>query len=372
MADSAPKSPTSGLTLRSGPASATIEASVGPNTAPLTSPAASEAGPSALEVDDSASLSDTTSNIDDRISAYTASLSSSVLDYPTENGRRYHAYRSGSYLIPNDESEIDRLDVNHMLMTKTIGRKLFLAPVPQEKTHLILDIGTGTGIWAVEAAEIFPGAEILGNDLSAIQPSWVPPNIKFEIDDVESPWVHENKYDFIFCRYMASSITNWPKLVKNIYDNLNPGGWVEFQDFDFGFFSDDGTVTEEHHAHKWSKLLFEGCEKFGRDPCPGPKIEGWVKSAGFVDVVSEVYKVPFGPWPKDPHYRDIGMTNLIQMLNGLEGFSLRVFCGIHGWTREEVLVLLAHVRQELKAGTYHSYDKFHVVYAQKPQDEENE
>lgn len=41
---------------------------------------------------------------------------------------------------------MDRLDFNHMLMTKMIGGKLFLAPVEPEKVHDVLDIGTGTGI----------------------------------------------------------------------------------------------------------------------------------------------------------------------------------------------------------------------------------
>ncbi|TKW59810.1 hypothetical protein CTA1_10369 [Colletotrichum tanaceti] len=386
MADSAPKSPTPALAPRSGTASPTREASVGPSTAPSTRPDAPESGPSApetgsssppagpaaLEVDDTASLSETTSNIDDRISTYTASLSSSVVDYPTEYGRRYHAYRAGSYLVPNDEREMDRLDLNHMLVMKTIGRRLFLAPVPQETTHRILDIGTGTGIWAIEAADVFPNAQILGNDLSAIQPAWIPPNVKFEIDDVESRWVNDNKFDFIFTRYMSGSITDWPKLVRNIYNNVEPGGWVEFQDYDVTLYSDDGTLTEDHQTSKWVKLLIEAVRMIGRDPSPGPKLEGWVKDAGFVGVFHEQFKQPIGPWPKHPHYRDIGMTNLIQVLDGLEAFSLKTICGIHGWTKEEVLVLLAHVRQELKSAAFHAYSVIHVVYAQRPYEEEGE
>lgn len=77
--------------------------------------------------------------------------------------------------------------------------------------------------------------------MSAIQPEWcvkskrdslfddskahslsldyrVPPNVKFEIDDVESEWVGVKKYDFIMCRYMAASIQDWPKLIANIYE----------------------------------------------------------------------------------------------------------------------------------------------------------
>jgi hypothetical protein len=62
-----------------------------------------------------------------------------------------------------------------------------------------------------------PNAEILGNDLSPIQPVWLPPNVKFEVDDIESPWLHERPFDYIFCRYMTACILDWPKLVGNMY-----------------------------------------------------------------------------------------------------------------------------------------------------------
>lgn len=44
-----------------------------------------------------------------------------------------------------------------------------------------------------------------------------PPNVSFEVDDVESPWAHDEKFDYVFCRYMTACILDWPKLVGNIY-----------------------------------------------------------------------------------------------------------------------------------------------------------
>ena len=35
-----------------------------------------------------------------------ASLTSSVLEYEFENGRRYYAYKAGSYPLPNDEVRV--------------------------------------------------------------------------------------------------------------------------------------------------------------------------------------------------------------------------------------------------------------------------
>ncbi|KAF6802046.1 C6 finger domain-containing protein, partial [Colletotrichum sojae] len=247
------------------------------------------------------SLQDIASTIDDRISYYTASVASSVVDYPVEYGRRYHAFRPGSYLFPNDEQEMDRLDLSHSLMVKMQGNRLFLAPLEKEKIRRILDIGTGTGIWAVEMGDIFQDAEVIGKDLSAIQPSWAPLNVKFEIDDVESPWVDTAEFDYIMCRYMVASIKDWPVLVLNIFDHVNPGGWAEFQDINVDHYSEDGSLTDNNPFHKWAAALNKATE--------------------IID-------------------------------------ALRTFCGVLGWTKEDALAHVAEVRRELKSGKFHSMFDF--------------
>ncbi|KAK1584957.1 methyltransferase domain-containing protein [Colletotrichum navitas] len=267
---------------------------------------------------------------------------------------------------------MERLDMCHAVMVKTIGNKLFLAPIDEAKTQRILDVGTGTGIWAMEMGDLFPNAQIFGNDLSAIQPDWVPPNVKFEIDDVESPWVNDQKYDFIFSRYMNGSLADWPTFIKRVYVNLNPGGWAEFQDFNFMLCSDDGSA-EGSETLRWSLLFHEASRVYGRESQVGPKLEGLVReNTGLVNIYHKPYKIPIGPWPKDPHLKDLGMCNLIQLLDGLEGFSLRLLCGALGWTKEEVLVLLAGVRKEMKSGKLHGYLRFDVVYGQKPEKNKEE
>ncbi|KAL2198336.1 S-adenosyl-L-methionine-dependent methyltransferase [Corynascus similis CBS 632.67] len=319
-----------------------------------------------IEVDETAGEVD--SVIGDDVSAFTASITSSILNYPVENGRRYHAFRAGAYCLPNDELEQDRLDLSHALMTLGIGDKLFLAPIDTEKMQRILDIGTGTGIWSMSMGDEYPHATVLGNDLSAIQPPWVPPNVKFEIDDVECPWVYEAPFDFIFCRYMAAAILDWPALVQNVYNNLNPGGWAEFEDFDLQYYSEDGSLKEDSKILFWINTLLEAARKIGREPCPGPKLEGWVKDAGFTNVTHHRFRFPIGTWPKDPKMKQVGMYNISQVMTGLEGFSLRLYCDVLGWKKDEVLVLLAQVRSELKDPKIHAQFDFHVVYGQKKQD----
>ncbi|OLN81350.1 putative transporter C1002.16c-like protein 17 [Colletotrichum chlorophyti] len=287
-------------------------------------------------------------------SRYTKSITSSVVNYPVEYGRRYHAFRQGVYRFPNDEEEMDRLDMCHAMMIRAIGNRHWLAPLQESQVNLILDIGTGTGIWALEMGDIFGQAEIIGIDLSAIQPEWVPGNVKFEIDDIESSWIPTRKYDYIMCRYMAASIQDWPGLMRNVYDHLNYGGWAEFQDMNTEYYSDDGSYQPHHATWTWNKTWVQTLSDLGRDPSPGPKLEGWVRDAGFVNMGHRTFKIPIGPWAKNPYFKDIGLLNLVQILDGLEAFSLQVFCGTLKRTEQEVQAELAQVRNELRSGAFHS------------------
>lgn len=106
------------------------------------------------------------------------------MSYRYENGRRYHAYRDGKYLLPNDETEQDRLDLNHHIFRLCLGGGLFRAPV--KEFLRVLDYGTGTGIWAMDLADEVKSSLVIGTDLSPIQPEMVPPNCHFYVDDVES------------------------------------------------------------------------------------------------------------------------------------------------------------------------------------------
>lgn len=138
------------------------------------------------------------------------------------------------------------------------------------------------------------------------------------------------------------------------YSNLEPGGWAEFQDWDLRYLSDDGTLTEEHHTKKWNTAFLAGLDSINRNACPGPKLREHAKTAGFINIHEEVVKVPIGPWAKDHELKEIGMMNLVQLLEGLEAFSLKVFLML-GYTEQEIIVMLAKVRQELKERKFHSY-----------------
>ena len=171
-----------------------------------------------------------------------------------------------------------------------LGGKLFRAPIATPPQRC-LDIGTGTGIWAIDFADEFPSCQVLGTDLSPIQPPWVPPNCTFEIDDCESEWPYHVPFDFIHTRSMAGSIRDYNQLFKQGLRHLTPGGWMEMQDFEIWIYSETDAMERAPFIREWQQLLDEASTKFGKKLNVSANYKDWMMEAGFIDVSDDVYKV---------------------------------------------------------------------------------
>ncbi|KAK1528915.1 uncharacterized protein CCOS01_06749 [Colletotrichum costaricense] len=303
------------------------------------------------------------------IASSSTSLASSIMNHRIENGRTYHKYKDGQYSYPNDEKENDRLDLQHNIFLLTLDYRLGLAPPAQEgsKVRRVLDVGTGTGIWCIEFGDEHPDAEVVGIDLSPAQTAFVPPNVKFEVDDLEEPWTYHTKFDYIHTRVMTSSIADWKSF-------LEPGGYIELQEAHMRPDCDDGTLKPDSPLIEWVDRLEEACNIFGRPFIHCPSLKPLLEEVGFEDVSVTKYKWPINAWPKDPHYRELGIWNLENMLEGVEGWSMAPFTRALEWTKEEVNVFLISVRNELKNKNVHAYIPVYMIHARKPlkEAEENE
>ncbi|ETN39249.1 uncharacterized protein HMPREF1541_05472 [Cyphellophora europaea CBS 101466] len=287
----------------------------------------------------------------------TESLRSSLLESVRENGRGYHRFDrtvDGNYWLPEDEMEQARLVLQHELWFRTFGGRLFTSPIKKEKIKQVLDLGTGTGIWAIEMADAHPSATVTGVDLSPIQPNYVPPNLKFEIDDFNNDWTFTQKFDLIVGRCLVGASGNYPRLFQQALTYLSPNGYLEMIDIEGIITSDDDTHVSTA-AEAWSARQQEAMRRVDRDPHAPAKYAAWMREVGFVDVEERRYKWPVGSWPKDKYYKDIGRMHGVNFLAGLEGFTLRLWTGVLGLSLEETQVALVNVRKDVKNPRIHLY-----------------
>ncbi|KAI9850919.1 MAG: hypothetical protein M1838_004804 [Thelocarpon superellum] len=300
----------------------------------------------------------------DRYSGHTStkSLVGSVLDDPIEHGRRYHGLGRDGYFLPNDEQEQTRLNILHQMYLLLLDGELTLAPLPAAPER-ILDIGTGTGEWAIGMAELYPFADVTGTDISAIQPDAVPSNVFFEVDDAEGEWTFSATYDLIHIRNLAGAFKDWPAIYRECYRHLKPGGYLEVIDTEH---IQMAASSPNSYITIFVSALREAADKAGRPWGTEHLKRSMFEAAGFRDIVSVTKKVPVGPWPTDPIRKTIGKMWLIGLMEAAEGGSLRLLTRELDWKAEDVLDLCEKTKAALKERTMRMETPMKFVVARKP------
>jgi trans-aconitate methyltransferase len=197
------------------------------------------------------------------------------------------------------------MDVGYHIFKMLLGGNLHEAPIP-ETTSRILDLGTGTGAWAIEMADRMPQSTVIGVDLSPIQPTLVPPNCHFEIFDFETEWNFSQPFDFIHARNTEGSTRDHRRLFAQSLAHLKPGGYIEAAEATVGVWCDDDTVSLAPNLIEWQNHLLEASGKFGKPMGVAGNYKTWLEEAGFVDVKENVYKLPFSAWPKSAPLKQLG------------------------------------------------------------------
>ncbi|KAI8624539.1 S-adenosyl-L-methionine-dependent methyltransferase [Xylariaceae sp. FL1651] len=293
------------------------------------------------------------------------SLTSSVALHTYEHGRRYHRYKQGHYPIPNDDQEQSREEMKHLWALEILDGRLFLAPIGDHPLKVI-DLGTGTGSWAVEVAEKFVGAEVVGVDLSPIQPAFCPPNLQFHVDNVEDEWVYGTNYDFVHLRHMGWLLKDPAQLLKSAFANMSSGGWIEFQDLQSEVTSDDNTISADYAPNQLLRLIEQSfTQSFSFDYDFARRIPTELEKAGFINIRVVNYKVPIGPWARDEKLRYTGWILRETILAHLSSISLKPLQSL-GIPQGCITNLISKVQEQLYDPKVHGSATFVLVYGQKP------
>src|SRR6185312_7204332 len=192
------------------------------------------------------------------------------------------------YLLPKDAQEDNRLDYQHHVMHLSIGSH-FVAPLPQNLSN-ILDVGTGTGIWAVAMANLYPRAQVTGVDIGVNSfKTDLPANCTLKVGNVlEQLPFPDQTFGYTHQRFLVAAIpaARWPGVIHELVRVTQPGGWIELLEIN-NIFQNAGPETKR--LAEWIGTVSKA---LGFDANAVPSIGRWLTEEGVRRVETQDIVVP--------------------------------------------------------------------------------
>ncbi|KAI1874233.1 uncharacterized protein JN550_002812 [Neoarthrinium moseri] len=275
-----------------------------------------------------------------------------------ESGRLYHGYNQGKYFLPNDAAEQDRLDLQHQVYRILLDGWLHLAPMTTVP-NFVLDVATGTGIWAHDFDPRVPNCVFQKDDADA---EWVFPAPHPPGTQCDFPCEHRIKFDFVHLRMVVTCFDDPRAVMRQAYNNMAPGGWIEYQDFSFDL---QARGLEGSPWQTYSEGCIRGAKTMGRDLLIPKQYKTYLEEVGFVDVEKRHLVLPNNPWPKDRRLRKAGLYSLQNTLEGLRGVGYKML-RFAGYSPEETETIISEAGDFIRDCRNQPWVPVHIVYGRKP------
>lgn len=278
--------------------------------------------------------------------------------FHTVAGRRYVS--DVPYALPKDGGEIQRLDFQHFLLKYGLQAN-FLAPINQPMS--ILDVGCGTGRWAMEVAQQFPRAKVVGVDMVPTEKFTSgyglvrqPDNYQFVKGNVlEGLPFPDGSFTFVHQRLLVAAVPKerWPSVIRELVRVTRVGGWVEVAEC--GQAQDDPANPYPQLWDTW--IAF--CRTRGIDFTIGSTIGDMLTQARLQQVQQHEVLFPMGKWGGR-----VGVMSGEDCLAVGRALGVGVVAaGIK--TQEQYDALLAATESQFKQPTGQSILPFYIAYGQK-------
>lgn len=255
------------------------------------------------------------------------------------------------YLLPKDAQEDERLRFQHYALHHAFGNH-YLAPLSPE-TRTILDVGCGTGIWAIDVAQQFPQAQIIGVDIALTSLPHILPNtcLFAQADILHGLPFPASQFDFTHQRLLVGAIPvqRWPEVVRELVRVTRPQGWIELLEVGT-VVQNAGPATERLLA--WAR---ETSLAFGIEIEIVAQLGYLLRQAGCQAVEAQDIPVPLGSWAgRSGEMLKLDALRVFQALQPRSGIPL---------VQLEAMLQAAATEWEQNRACY----VFHVAYGRRVQ-----
>jgi ubiquinone/menaquinone biosynthesis C-methylase UbiE len=217
------------------------------------------------------------------------------------NSKQTASSKTNYIVDAENAAEMARLTRQARVLTSHFGVLPAQLELPEEIS--ILDIGCGPGEWALEMAQRFPKAQMVGVDSSDTMLTYARyastqkglENIRFQQMDVRQPLpISDASFDLVHMRFIVSFMTTqmWPQLLRECWRILRPGGIVcNVEPEGFG-------LTTSPSLARYTTLLTQAMRQVGQ--CFTPEGDSFgvtimqprlLAQTGFEEIQQEVFVI---------------------------------------------------------------------------------
>ncbi|KAJ7671465.1 S-adenosyl-L-methionine-dependent methyltransferase [Mycena polygramma] len=209
----------------------------------------------------------------------------------------------------------------HTAITRYFDGKLSLAPVADVRPCKILELGCGSGAWAIQAATEFPDAQIFAVDVSPLPNREIPSNISFKLGDLTKALdFDEATFDVVHARFVMIHVPNGESAIKRAAALVKPGGLLILEDADITSMLRTGGKA----AQEYTSRLIPVFESRKCDPELGRKLASIMTSTGyFPDVQVHKVAVPMSENGTEEGLNELGLGLKKSMLRAVDAIKER-------------------------------------------------
>jgi SAM-dependent methyltransferase len=266
------------------------------------------------------------------------------------------------YTLPHDTEEVNRLDFQHYVLRYAF-QGLYAAPIGNPAS--ILDVGTGTGRWALEMAQLFPQARVVGLDVnpppvdeaasSGAGVDLRPPNYAFIAGNLlEGLPVQDGTFDFVHMRLLFSAIPSerWPSVVAELARVTQLGGWVESVET-------TRVYNGGSNVDQMVEWLAQLSARRGVSVDNGGRVAEFMHGAGLSNVAASVVNLPMGA--SGGRLGELVATDYLAVCKGVGGFITAQGLA----TPDQFEATLAGMREDFTSPHLRCHGPFYIVIGQR-------